>query len=95
MQEAFRKTGTQSCEACGLSMPSNVSRILNDRAAGTNRLCTSCARVCYLICLELFFHVGNLCVLMIACYLQLKKMKHYCGICKEIKNQSDSRTWVG
>ncbi|CAI9762478.1 unnamed protein product [Fraxinus pennsylvanica] len=67
-QETFRKTGTQSCEACGLSMPPNVSRILNDRPAGTNRLCTSCAR--------------------------LKKMKHYCGICKEIKNQLDSRTWV-
>ncbi|KAL9163142.1 hypothetical protein ABFS82_06G022100 [Erythranthe guttata] len=25
---------------------------------------------------------------------RLKKMKHYCGICKKIRNQSDNGTWV-
>nr|GMC68400.1 histone-lysine N-methyltransferase ATX4-like [Ipomoea batatas] len=25
---------------------------------------------------------------------QLKKIKHYCGICKKIRNPSDSGTWV-
>ncbi|KAL3838077.1 hypothetical protein ACJIZ3_022668 [Penstemon smallii] len=25
---------------------------------------------------------------------QLKKIKHYCGICKKIRNQSDNGTWV-
>lgn len=25
---------------------------------------------------------------------QLKKRKHYCGICKKIRNPSDSGTWV-
>ncbi|KAG8390412.1 hypothetical protein BUALT_Bualt01G0080600 [Buddleja alternifolia] len=67
-QEVFMEKETQSCEACGVSIESKFSRKSNDSVAGTNRLCTSCAR--------------------------LKKIKHYCGICKKIRNQSDNGTWV-
>ncbi|KAL6509257.1 hypothetical protein OROGR_022567 [Orobanche gracilis] len=67
-QDIHMKKETESCEACGVSIEPNLSRKSNSSAAGTNRLCTSCAR--------------------------LKKMKHYCGICKKIRNQSDNGTWV-
>ncbi|KAL0400608.1 UNVERIFIED_CONTAM: Histone-lysine N-methyltransferase ATX5 [Sesamum latifolium] len=67
-QDVHMKKESRSCEACGMSMAPNLSRKSNNSAAGTNRLCTSCAR--------------------------LKKMKHYCGICKKIRNQSDNGTWV-
>ncbi|KAL2226964.1 UNVERIFIED_CONTAM: Histone-lysine N-methyltransferase ATX5 [Sesamum indicum] len=67
-QDIHMKKESRSCEACGVSMAPNLSRKSNNSAAGTNRLCTSCAR--------------------------LKKMKHYCGICKKIRNQSDNGTWV-
>ncbi|KAK4384856.1 Histone-lysine N-methyltransferase ATX4 [Sesamum angolense] len=69
--EASDSNQDQHCDSgtgCGLSMAPNLSRKSNNSAAGTNRLCTSCAR--------------------------LKKMKHYCGICKKIRNQSDNGTWV-
>ncbi|KAL2556241.1 Histone-lysine N-methyltransferase ATX5 [Forsythia ovata] len=67
-QDVFRKQETRSCEACGLSIPQNISKKSNDTTVGTRRLCDSCAR--------------------------LKKIKHFCGICKKIRNQSDSGTWV-
>ncbi|KAK4431340.1 Histone-lysine N-methyltransferase ATX5 [Sesamum alatum] len=67
-QDVHMKKESRSCEACGVSVAPNLSRKSNNLAAGTNRLCTSCAR--------------------------LKKMKHYCGICKKIRNQSDNGTWV-
>ncbi|KAK6135203.1 hypothetical protein DH2020_031048 [Rehmannia glutinosa] len=66
--DVHMKKESQSCEACGGSIVPNLSRKSISSAAGTNRLCTSCAR--------------------------LKKMKHFCGICKKIRNQSDNGTWV-
>ncbi|XP_042036563.1 histone-lysine N-methyltransferase ATX5-like isoform X2 [Salvia splendens] len=63
--DAHIKKESQSCEACGVSIPPYLSKKI---VPGTNRLCTSCTR--------------------------LKKMKHYCGICKKIRNQSDNGTWV-
>lgn len=65
---AHMKKESQSCDACGISIAPYLSRKASHLASGTNRLCTSCAR--------------------------LKKMKHYCGICKKIRNQSDNGTWV-
>ncbi|PIN20510.1 histone H3 (Lys4) methyltransferase complex, subunit SET1 [Handroanthus impetiginosus] len=67
-QDIHIKKESQSCEACGVGIAPSLSRKSNHPAAGTNRLCSSCAR--------------------------LKKMKHYCGICKKIRNQSDNGTWV-
>ncbi|KAG8381151.1 hypothetical protein BUALT_Bualt06G0092600 [Buddleja alternifolia] len=67
-QDVFMEKESQSCEACGMSIAPNLSRKSNDSVIGTNRLCTSCAR--------------------------LKKMKHFCGICKKIRNQLDNGTWV-
>ncbi|XP_051142788.1 histone-lysine N-methyltransferase ATX5 [Andrographis paniculata] len=62
------KNESETCDACGVCVAPNFSRKSSHSAAGTNRLCASCAR--------------------------LKKMKHYCGICKKIRNQSDIGTWV-
>ncbi|CAA2998731.1 histone-lysine N-methyltransferase ATX4-like [Olea europaea subsp. europaea] len=67
-QDVFKMQETRSCEACGLSIPQNISKKSNDTNVGTRRLCDSCAR--------------------------LKKIKHFCSICKKIRNQSDSGTWV-
>lgn len=48
------KKETQSCESCGISITPNLSKKLSHVAPGTNRLCTSCTRVCFLLYSDLF-----------------------------------------
>lgn len=48
------KKETQSCESCGMSITPNLSKKLSHVAPGTNRLCTSCTRVCCLLYSAMF-----------------------------------------
>lgn len=48
------KKESQSCDACGISIAPYLSRKASHLASGTNRLCTSCARVCCLLYSTMF-----------------------------------------
>ncbi|XP_042003568.1 histone-lysine N-methyltransferase ATX4-like isoform X1 [Salvia splendens] len=84
-RRVFEATGLNQDQQCSSAEPQDA------HLKKESECCEACGTsIAPYLSKKIFPGTNRLCT---SC-TRLKKMKHYCGICKKIRNQSDNGTWV-